>query len=337
MQIRVGLKTMALFLTALVAVVTVAACSGSNRPNYEPIPPSEGRTLQHAMGETVVPRTPERVVLLWSIVDALALGVEPVGAVLGRNPHMSDADELAAMFSDRTEDIVELGNFRQPNLEKIVELQPDLILGVVTWSESVYPRLAQIAPTVLVDVSGGAATWKENVLEGATALGKRDEAQALIEQYEQRIAQFRQAMGDRLDTTAVSVARFGPDQVQIYQKDNLPGAVLAEAGLRRPERQQQNKRAEPISLESLSSIDGDVLFFVQDNPAESTLDQVQDNPLWAQLDVVQRGQVHEVSLEVWGLNQGIVSAHMMLNDLFRTFVPDGEQYVIHQVGELTLP
>ena len=250
---------------------------------------------------------------------------------------MSDADELAAMFSDRTEDIVELGNFRQPNLEKIVELQPDLILGVVTWSESVYPRLAQIAPTVLVDVSGGAATWKENVLEGATALGKRDEAQALIEQYEQRIAQFRQAMGDRLDTTAVSVARFGPDQVQIYQKDNLPGAVLAEAGLRRPERQQQNKRAEPISLESLSSIDGDVLFFVQDNPAESTLDQVQDNPLWAQLDVVQRGQVHEVSLEVWGLNQGIVSAHMMLNDLFRTFVPDGEQYVIHQVGELTLP
>ncbi|NEQ46631.1 MAG: ABC transporter substrate-binding protein [Leptolyngbya sp. SIOISBB] len=76
---------------------------------------------------------------------------------------------------------------------------------------------------------------------------------------------------------------------------------------------------------------------MQDNPEESTLAQAQESQLWSQLSVVQREQVHEVSAEVWFLNPGIVSAHMMLNDLFRTLVPDGEQYVIHQVGELPLP
>ena len=76
---------------------------------------------------------------------------------------------------------------------------------------------------------------------------------------------------------------------------------------------------------------------MQDNPEQSMLDRVQKSPLWSQLNVVQRGQVHEVSLEVWFLQSGIISAHMILNDLFRTLVPDGEQYVIHQVGELPLP
>ncbi|MEM1291585.1 MAG: iron-siderophore ABC transporter substrate-binding protein [Cyanobacteria bacterium P01_H01_bin.162] len=334
MRIRVKVKTLALFLVALVAVVTVAAC-GANQLRNEPSPTADGRTIQHAMGETVVPQMPERVVLLWSAVDALALGVEPAGAVLLASPPII-GDEATPMFSDRTEGIAAVGNFAQPNLETIVELQPDLILGT-TLAESFYPRLVQIAPTVIVDISGGPAAWKEHVLEAATAFGKPDEAQALIQQYEQRIAQFQQAMGDRLNNTTVSVARFDTDRIRIYQKDSLPGVVLAEAGLPRPESQQQNNHDEIISLESLPSIDGDVLFFVQDNPEASTLAKAQESQLWSQLDVVQRGQVHEVSAEVWFLNLGIVSAHMILNDLFRTLVPDGEQYVIHQVGELPLP
>ena len=108
-------------------------------------------------------------------------------------------------------------------------------------------------------------------------------------------------------------------------------------GLPRPARQQRPRAYENISLERLSSIDGDVLFFVQDTPKESTLAKVQENPLWSQLGVVQRDQMHEVSVEVWFLNAGIVNAHMILNDLFRTLVPNGKQYVIDQVGELTLP
>ncbi|WP_439343604.1 ABC transporter substrate-binding protein [Vacuolonema iberomarrocanum] len=334
MHVRVGIKTMALFLATLVAVVTFSACA-ANQPSDESISPSAGRTIQHGMGETIVPQTPERVVVLWSAVDTLALGVKPVGAVLSEPPQIG-GDELTPMFSDRTEGIVAVGSYAQPNLERIVELQPDLILGI-TGVESFYPHLSQIAPTVIVDISGGVAAWKEYVLSWATALGKPNEAQALIQQYEQRIAQFHQAMGDRLNTTVVSVARFGTDQVRIYQKDSFPGAVLAEAGLLRPESQQRNNHDETISLESLSSIDGDVLFFVQDDPDESALAKAQESQLWSQLDVVQRDQIHEVSVETWFLNLGIVSAHMMLNDLFRTLVPDGEQYVIHQVGELPLP
>lgn len=336
MRVRVSANLIALFLATIAAVVTITACSGSIQPNYEPIPPSEGRVIQHARGETVVPQNPQRVVLLGSIVDALALGVEPIGAAFTGLPQRADGEVLSPMLGDRTANIPVLGHARRPRLERIVELEPDLILGAKGLG-NLYPRLAQIAPTVLVDISRGADAWKDYVVDAATALGKPDTAQALIQQYEQRVAQFQDVMGDRLDTTVVSVARFRPDQVRIYQQGSFLGAVLEEIGLPRPEMQQRDNTYETISIESLSSLDGDVLFFMQDNPGNSILSRVQDHPLWSQLDVVQQEQVHEVSLEVWFLNAGIVSANMMLNDLFRTLVPDGEQYVIDQVGELRLP
>ena len=336
MRSRTGAKSMALFAMALLATVAMSSCSGPTLPSYEAIPASEGRIVHHARGETVVPRNPQRIVLLGSIVDALALGVKPVGAAFSGFPDRADGEELAPMLSDRTEGITVLGHSSRPSLERIVELQPDLIMGS-KGMENIYPRLSQIAPTVVVDLSGGAKAWKEYVLQSATALGKPDEAQALIQQFEQRIAQFREAMGDRLNETVISVARFRPDQFRIYQHNSFSGAVLADIGLPRPESQQQNRSYTIANIENLDTMDGDVLFFMQDNPEKSTLSKVQENPLWSQLAVVQQDQVHEVSLEVWFLNPGIVSAHMMLNDLFRALVPDGKQYVVDRVGELPLP
>ena len=336
-NLRHRIKTIGLFWGAFIIAILVSSCSGSARPNYEPIPPSEGRIIHHDLGETVVPKTPQQVVILGSIVDVLALGVKPAGAALSGLPQRANPDKLVTMLSDRTEDITIVGHTRSPNLEKLVQLQPDLIL-VSKGSKTLYPRLAQIAPTVFIDISRGADSWKDYVLESAMAMGKQDEAQTMIDLYEQRIVQFQQVMGDRLDTTVVSVVRFRPDQVRVYQRNSFSGAILAEAGLLRPQsQQQQNKPYESISLENIAAADGDVLFFMQDNPEKSILRELQTQPLWSQLDVIEQDQGYEVSLEVWFLNPGIVTAHMILNDLFRTLVPDGEQYVIDQVGELTLP
>ncbi|MEO0767814.1 MAG: iron-siderophore ABC transporter substrate-binding protein [Cyanobacteria bacterium J06649_4] len=333
---KLTIQSAVLFILACAAAVLFSACHSPLPINYEPISPSAGRVVNHANGESVIPLDPQRVVIMGSVIDAVALGVEPVGATLTGIPQRANVNQLSPMMHDKTDDIAVLGHSNQPNLESMVALAPDLILATQK-AGNLYRRLAQIAPTVVIDTSKGASEWKTYVLNFAIALGKESEAQALVQQYEQRVTQFRQLMGDRLETTLVSVGRFRPDHVRIYQQNSFSGAVLADIGLLRPERQQKNKPFEKISIEDLSSLDGDVLFFMQDNPDNSMLGQVQGHPLWSQLDVVKQQAVYEVSLEVWFLNSGIVSAHMMLNDLFRMLVPNGEQYVITQVGELSLP
>lgn len=337
---RYWLRFVAMGLGLLLFLNLSSACSVWRAPSSEsaaPIP-ENGRRVSHAMGETVVPEVPQRVIILGPVADALALGVKPVGASLMGIPQRADREKLSPMLGDRTQSIAVLGDTGQPNLEKMQSLNPDLILGAKGIHSGIYQRLSQIAPTVVIDASSHASQWKDYVLKGAEAIGKQAEAEQLIQQYQQRIEQFKAAMGDRLDTTQVSLVRFRPDQFRLYQRGSFAGAILHEAGLTLSESQRNNRRPfEHLSLETIPQMDGDVLFIMQDNPEESTLASVKTHPLWSRLSVVQQDQVYEVSLDAWFLNAGIVSAHLILNDLFRTLVPNGEQYVVEQVGELTLP
>ncbi|MBE9193532.1 ABC transporter substrate-binding protein [Gloeocapsopsis crepidinum LEGE 06123] len=75
------------------------------------------RVVKHAMGETKITTTPQRVVVLDTapLDAALALGVQPIGASLPRT------DVLPAYLGDRTAGITPVGE-NPPNLESIVRL-----------------------------------------------------------------------------------------------------------------------------------------------------------------------------------------------------------------------
>jgi ABC-type Fe3+-hydroxamate transport system substrate-binding protein len=70
---------------AVAIALTLTACGGSAEPG-EMTPSDDAafpRTVEHAMGQTEIPRQPERVVVLdtGELDTALSLGVTPVGAV----------------------------------------------------------------------------------------------------------------------------------------------------------------------------------------------------------------------------------------------------------------
>ncbi|MBF6209828.1 ABC transporter substrate-binding protein [Nocardia puris] len=69
------------------------------------------------------------------------------------------------------------------NLEKIVSLKPDLILGINSYiDETGYRDLSSIAPTVaeLAGVLPGATTSEEQTRITGKALGREDRAQELV-------------------------------------------------------------------------------------------------------------------------------------------------------------
>jgi len=334
-------RAIALFLSALLATFLMAACSsvGQNQaPSDGPSDVEAGRRITHAMGETLVPENPQRVVMLGPVADVLAMGVEPVGATTAGFASRDGAGELVSFIGNQADDIAVIGHVTRPSLEAITQLEPDLILGA-TMAKGigrVYSQLSQIAPTVVIDTSAGADRWRQYVLAAAEALNRLDAAEALLDDYDQRIATFQQAMGDRLTTTEVSVVRFRPDVFRAYMKGSFLGAVLEDVGLPRPASQAKNEPYENLSLEQIDAIDGDALFVMQDSTTNSTFTNVKQNPLWSQLDVVQDGAVYEVSLDAWFLSSGIVGANLILNDLFEHLVPEGDRDQVEQVGALIL-
>ena len=115
------------------------------------------RTIKHAMGETVVPAKPQRVVILTNegTEALLALGIKPVGAVESfyGNPWFDH-------FKADMQGVTTVGVEGQPNLEVIASLKPDLIIGNKLRQEKVYEQLKAIAPTVFSETLRG--EWKNN-------------------------------------------------------------------------------------------------------------------------------------------------------------------------------
>ena len=279
-------------------------------------------TIHHALGEVDVPIDPQRVVVLDAMDNVLALGITPVGASNWMGTRTGERATFPGYLDAATLDGIEwLGDNKQPNLEVITALKPDLILGRTNWHAEIYNTLSTIAPTVLIDQEavGG---WRGQFLAYAAALNRTEQAQQLLADYDARTAALSEQFAAMSPAPQVSVVRFDPDRIVIYEKQIFAGSVLADAGVPRPPEQDKEQKSEQISTEQLPLIDGDVIFTLQANPDESMLAELRDNSLWNQLDAVQSEQVHDVSFDIWVGGWTITGANLILDDVERYLLPD---------------
>ncbi|GAB4372060.1 MAG: iron-siderophore ABC transporter substrate-binding protein [Elainellaceae cyanobacterium] len=295
----------------------IAAC-GSNvtQSSVPSATPSSCRMVQHAMGETCVPANPQRIVALSGFaVDAVfALGMKPIGAVTN----------VAGLWADQMQNVEPLGLDDQVSLEKILALQPDLILASQWNAESIYEQLSAIAPTVLDDAILG--EWKSSFTLHADALGKTEEAEQLMAQYQQQVQNFQAQAGESLKQTEISLVRILPEGIGLYLKNSFAGTILDETGFARSPAQNKGVVGEEpfvvvISKERIEDADGDMIFVwtfgaTPDiaESAQNALQQLQTDPLWLQLDAVQQGNVYEVN-DYWHVASTPTQAMLVINDL----------------------
>ncbi|MEA5451749.1 iron-siderophore ABC transporter substrate-binding protein [Leptolyngbya sp. CCNP1308] len=285
------------------------------------------RVIRHARGETCVPNNPQRVVVLGALDYALSLGIKPIGS-----------DWLTAQdihLSDMLDDIEDVGGNDAPNIEKILTLKPDFIIGADYVSAN-YGALSKIAPTVLIAYEHS-GQWKEFFMSFAEALGKTAEAHQVMDDYYARTEEFKARMGDRAAEIDVSIVRVYPSYVNLYLKDSFCGTVVADAGLARPPAQDltaaeastlfDNPIQYTISREKMPDADGDAIFLwtygFQDDIAQQAQSQQENlvaDPLWSTLSAVQNGQVYEVP-PYW-IGDGPIAANAVLDDLFKYLVED---------------
>ncbi|NEQ33753.1 MAG: iron-siderophore ABC transporter substrate-binding protein [Leptolyngbya sp. SIO4C5] len=224
------------------------------------------------------------------------------------------------------------------NLEQVVALKPDLIIGLASGQEQeTYDLLSQIAPTVLAnDQTSG--DWQGVVQFMGQVLGKPETANQVITNYQKRIDTLHQQLGGKFQETEVSVIRLYQDKISVYLEDSFIGNILADAGFEQPTAQQLNENQalaalentvqQYISKERLADVDGDVIFVVVydyqpqiEQELQAQLKELQDDPLWSRLEAVQQDQVYLVGSH-W-IVSGPIAAQVVLDDLFQYLVEEG--------------
>ncbi|MBW4622897.1 MAG: iron-siderophore ABC transporter substrate-binding protein [Cyanosarcina radialis HA8281-LM2] len=294
------------------AVILISACNPIDNTSITgPKPPIQDcRIVQHLMGSTCVPRNPQRVVTLRldTLANSLALGVRPIASVY------APGFPLPTYLRGRVDAIEAIGNADAPNLEKILQLKPDLI---VASSGNFYEQLSYIAPTVVLNIPYPPPSWQEQLREIARVLGKEEMGQQSIERYWQRIENLKQALGERRKTMRVSIANTASEYgIWSYGEKHFSGSILKDIGLERPESQRgEFFYIENISKEKMLDLDGDVLFFTSWGREEDkkTLEKLKQSPLWKHLKVFQRDRVYSVGSH-WH-NADVSAINAILDDL----------------------
>jgi iron complex transport system substrate-binding protein len=273
------------------------------------------------MGETCVPKTPQRLVALGpeTLGNAIALGIQPIGSTLEHD------NQFPTYLKGKTAGIKSLGN-AQPSIESILLLQPDIIMSWKNRHESIYPQLSNIAPTVLYDWLGNITkqdNWKEYFNFMAEVLNRKEVGQQVWQHYNQRIEQLKMALGDRYKNKTISFVIFCCGGIYSETENSFVGSVLRDAGLQRPESQSFNpKGAINFSEETLEMADGDVMFVVAyetNDTGKRNLSILQKKPLWKTLKAVQQNRVYYVDPVVWrGRNP--FAADAVIDDLYKYLV-----------------
>jgi iron complex transport system substrate-binding protein len=289
---------------------------------------AECRVVAHALGETCVPRAPQRVVAFFSAADvALAVGIVPIA--------VDQATARSAYLRDRLRGAESFGLAWEPNLEQIAVLDPDLIVALDVVIEEVYDELSRIAPTVGVEFGEASGEWKRYNRGYAEAMGMAEEFDRAMAEYEAKAQQFRTAMGDRLAETEVAIVRASPENLRF----DLPGifigdVVYNDAGLRLPpglasyHEQHPERPTAEISREQLTLAEGSDVVFVWNvtgtaSPEEDREQaaEVMNDPLFQRIDAVRRGRVYLVG-DHW-FSESVLGARMVLDDLERYLLREG--------------
>ncbi len=279
--------------------------------------PTEYRLVKDAIAEVKVPFNPQRLVTLHgtALESVLTLGEKPVGTTLN-----GDRDRQPDFLKDKLDNVEVLGSFGEPNLEKVLLLKPDLILDLDT--ASIYSQLSQIAPTIVTEYDP-ANSWQPNLRIYAEALGKSELAEEIINNYYNRLKNFKTEINKQGKPLTVSVIRIYPQGITFYQPDSFSGSILKDAGLSRPPLQTQGGGQQLISQELISEADADIIFYwaygddysSQSDRIQNSLEQLKSDPLWQQLNAVKQGKVYQVP-DYW-IGYGPLAANAVIDDLYK--------------------
>lgn len=276
---------------------------------------ADTRQVTDAMGNTVtVPEAPQRVITLSEIdLDtALTLGVTPVGTINGRGqaapPRYLDGKLPAG--------IEVVGDIDNPNLETLLELEPDLILTGPVKPEQL-AILNEIAPTVIT--FNWARPWQESMQRTAQALNKEAEAKAVLERYRARVEAARQRLAAHQGET-LSIVRWNPKGPSYMFKDAFASTVAEDVGLLRPAHQQDrgHTHSMALSLESLELLDADWLVIgtlATSGEAVEAMNQAEQTPAFRQLSAIQAKRFGAVDGSLWTSLGGPMAALQVIEDI----------------------
>ena len=309
-----------LYLLAILAIISGLLLyylpdmtSGHNAESNQTSQTFKEKTIVHDFGTTELKKAPKRIVILDNLYGEILdpLHITPVGATTGQ----ADSQEFSTLFKKQYKDakVVSVGWQGSPDLDKIAELKPDLIL-MTGEQEDLYEDLSEIAPTVGYQINTD-ENWDyhETSLKVAEIFDKRDEMKKDLDRVDAREAVFAENVKAKFGNQKLMYLRVTDNDIRYYAYGHF-GYLYDTYHFNRAETFNPDNMFQVIDPDKLKDINPDLLI-VQADSQELLENKLKNNPVWSSLKAVQNNKVIYADYSTYMLGFGIVSQEAIMKQI----------------------
>ncbi|KAA9020008.1 siderophore ABC transporter substrate-binding protein [Niallia endozanthoxylica] len=302
-------------------VLLLAACSSDSSTeeskNTESSEPKETETaeakeitIKHLLGETAVKVNPENVVVFdFGVLETLdALGVDAVTALPKEGTVPSHLEKYT---SDEYESV---GSLKEPDFEKINELQPELII-ISARQQDLYEDFQEIAPTIYLGVD--TTKYMESFKENTEILGQIFDKEAEVKEELAKVDESIKALNEKasaLEEKAL-VTLINEGNISAYGPASRFGIIHDVFGVKAvDENLEVSTHGQSISFEYIVEKDPEILFVVDRGAVVTTgqetspAKEVLNNDLIKGTKAYKEDRIVYLDPNVWYLSGGGITS-----------------------------
>ncbi|KAA0546285.1 iron-hydroxamate ABC transporter substrate-binding protein [Bacillus sp. BGMRC 2118] len=294
-------------LILLFVLLSLAACGNIEKANSDVTDkPEETTTItyQSETGPIEVPENPKRIITLTNGPNVLALEGNIVG--------IDEWTKVNPLFEEKLKGIEVV---TEENLEKIIELEPDLIIAG-SYMKNI-DKLNEIAPTVVY--TWGKLDYLSQQIEIGKLLNKEKEATDWVTDFKERAKIVGNEIQSKIGEDAtVSVIENGNKEFYVFGNNYARGTeILYQAmQLKMPDKVKEmalESGIYTISSELLPEFGGDYIVLSKNSDADSSFLETET---WKNIPAVKDGHVIEINTKASTYSDPITLEYLL--GIFKT-------------------
>src|SRR5699024_3057484 len=300
-------------LSILLIMIVGCSTSDDNKNETNEDGKTEQLTITHELGETDVPKNPEKIVVfdfgMLDTIDYLDINVTGV-------PQANIPSYLEKYNSNDYENI---GSLKEPDFEQISKIDPDLIIISGRQSE-MYDELSKLGPVVYlgVDHTRYMESFEENIKTIGQIFEIEDKVEAELEEIEDSITQLHEKATQSGDNGLIILAN--DDKISAYGPNSRFGLIHDVFGVPAvDENIEASTHGMNVSFEYVAEYDPDILYVIDRSAAigeEPAAKNIVENSLMKDTKSLQNDRITYLNGDYWYLSGGgLISMTRMIEEI----------------------
>ena len=309
-------KTRLLVLAVALLTFILSGCSGktASQPASDAGKTPETLTVQHELGKAAIPLQPQKIVVLdYGALDTLDSLDNTAKLAVSK----SYLPPYLAKY--KAEEYTDIGDIKEPNIEKIHAFGPDLIV-ISGRQAKLYNELSKIAPTLYIETNPARylEDFEKNTLLLGSIIDKKDKAQTMLTNIKTRIAKTKEQFAASPSRALVIMTNDG--SLSAYGKGSRFGIIHDVLGVKTADENiAVSTHGQEIGFEYIAEKNPDILFVIDrtvvvggTNLASRTL----DNGLVQETNAGKNKKIIYLDPALWYLSGGgLQSTAQMVADI----------------------